>query len=58
MTHSLKVLRLSLVAAGLAVAAPSFAAVTPLCGDHEKGADSKEKSEKKEKDVKKPSNPA
>ena len=56
MTH---LVRLSLVAAGLAVAVPSFAAVTPLCGDHDKGAESKDKTEKKkEKEDKKPTNPA
>ena len=61
-TH-LRSLRLVLVAAGITVAAPSFASVvTPLCGD-DKGSDEKHgdknKSEnKKEKEPKKPSNPA
>jgi len=61
-THSL--LRLSLVAAGIAVAAPSFASVTPLCGG-EKGAqdekhDDKPKADNNKKDTppKKPTNPA
>jgi hypothetical protein len=38
--------RIPLVLAGLAFAAPSFASVVPLCGDHEKG----DKGEKAEKD--------
>lgn len=57
--------RLPLVLAGLAFAAPSFASVVPLCGDHEKGdkdakQTDKEKNESKDtkKEEKKPSNPA
>jgi hypothetical protein len=64
MTPKQNLLRLSLVAAGIAVAAPSFAAVTPLCGG-EKGAqdekhDDKPKADnnKKENPPKKPTNPA
>lgn len=62
MTKSIRALRLALVAAGLTVAAPSFASVvTPLCGgENDKHGDDKTKSEnKKEKEQpKKPSNPA
>lgn len=62
MTKSIRALRLALVAAGLTVAAPSFASVvTPLCGgENDKHGDEKTKSEnKKEKEPpKKPSNPA
>lgn len=62
MTNSIRALRLALVAAGLSVAAPSFASVvTPLCGgENDKHEDNKTKSEnKKEKEQpKKPSNPA
>jgi hypothetical protein len=55
--------RFPLLLAGLAFAAPSFASVTPLCGDHEKGKDAKqtekEKNENKDKkEEKKPANPA
>ncbi len=61
MKTELRSLRLALVAAGLAVAAPSFAStVTPLCGD-DKGSDHGDKSKsenKKEKEPKKPTNPA
>ena len=64
MTTHLRSLRFALVAAGLTVAAPSFAsAVTPLCGGekggHDEKHDEKTKSEnKKEKEPKKPTNPA
>jgi hypothetical protein len=61
MTNSIRALRLALVAAGLTVAAPSFASVvTPLCGGENDKHDEKTKSEnKKEKEQpKKPSNPA
>jgi len=54
-------LRLALVAAGLTVAAPSFASVlTPLCDGEKHEDQSKEKNEtKKEKEQpKKPTNPA
>ena len=56
-----RALRLALIAAGLTVAAPSFASVvTPLCGGEKDDQQSKEKSEnKKEKEQpKKPTNPA
>jgi len=69
---NLRPLRFVLVAAGLLVAAPSFAsglsprpglpASSPLCGDEKGGQDKhddKVKSEnKKEKEPKKPTNPA
>jgi hypothetical protein len=60
---TLRLVRLALVAAGVSVAAPSFASVVPLCGDHEKGKDAnadKNKSENKDnkKEEKKPANPA
>ncbi len=63
---TLRLVRLALVAAGVSVAAPSFASVVPLCGDHDhdKGkdtnADNKNKSENKDnkKEEKKPANPA
>lgn len=61
---TLRMVRLALVAAGVSVAAPSFASVVPLCGDHDKGkdtnADNKNKSENKDnkKEEKKPTNPA
>ena len=64
MTTHLRSLRLALVAAGLAVAAPSFASVTALCGG-EKGANDekhedkgKTDNKKTEKEPKKPTNPA
>jgi hypothetical protein len=54
--------RFPLLLAGIAFAAPSFASVVPLCGDHEKGKDAtseKDKNENKDKkDEKKPANPA
>ena len=57
-----RIVRLSALAAGLFVAAPSLASVSPLCGDESHGkdkAENKEKTEKKEKDdKKKPQNPA
>ena len=57
-----RALRFALVAAGLMVAAPSFASVlTPLCdGNKDDQHESKDKSEtKKEKEQpKKPTNPA
>lgn len=46
-TLKLRSLRLSLVVAGLAVAAPSFASVVPLCGDEKH--DEKAKNEDKNK---------
>lgn len=49
-------MRLALVAAGLTFAAPSFASVVPLCGDHgEKVKNEEKKSEpkKESKDEKK-----
>ena len=57
---TLRIVRLSALAVGLFIAAPSLAAVSPLCDDHGKDkADNKEKTEKKEKDEKKkPQNPA
>lgn len=62
MTNHLRALRLALVAAGLSVAAPSFASVlTPLCGgEKDDQHENKDKSEsKKEKEQpKKPTNPA
>ena len=55
-------LRLALLAAGLTVAAPSFASVlTPLCGGEkdEKHEDKSKSETKKEKEQpKKPTNPA
>jgi hypothetical protein len=66
MTTHLRSLRLSLVAAGFAVAAPSFAStVTPLCGG-EKGAQDEKHDDKPKTDnnkktdnqPKKPTNPA
>jgi hypothetical protein len=62
MTKELRSFRFVLVAAGLTVATPAFAAaVTPLCGD-EKGSqdDNKCKSDNKTKDnpPKKPTNPS
>ena len=56
-----RLVRLSALAAGLFIAAPSFASVTELCdGEHGKDkAENKEKTEKKEKEEKKkPANPA
>ena len=56
-----RLVRLSALAAGLFIAAPSLASVSPLCdGEHGKDkAENKEKTEKKEKDApKKPANPA
>jgi hypothetical protein len=61
MTKPIRALRLALVAAGLTVAAPSFASVlTPLCGGENDKHDEKKKSEnKKEKEQpKKPTSPA
>jgi hypothetical protein len=62
MKTQLKSLRFALVAAGLAVAAPSFASVvTPLCGgekDDKHEDKSKADPNKKEKEPKKPTNPA
>ena len=62
MKTQLRSLRFALVAAGLAVAAPSFAsAVTPLCGgEKDEKSDDKGKTDNKkpEKDPKKPTNPA
>lgn len=61
-TLHLRTLRLALVAAGVAVAAPSFASVIPLCGDekHDEKAknDEKNKSEpnKNNNEKKKPTN--
>ena len=60
---TLRIVRLSALAVGLFVAAPSLASVSPLCGDESHGkdkAENKEKTEKKEKqdDKKKPQNPA
>ena len=60
---TLRIVRLSALAVGLFVAAPSFASVVPLCGDEGHGkdkAENKEKNEKKEKqdEKKKPQNPA
>ena len=61
---TLRIVRLSALAVGLFVAAPSLAAVSPLCGDEGHGkdkAENKEKNEKKEKqeeNKKKPQNPA
>jgi hypothetical protein len=61
MTQTQNLLRLSLVAAGIAVAAPSFASVTSLCGG-EKGAQDENKTKsdnnKKANPPKKPTNPA
>jgi hypothetical protein len=60
-TTHFRALRVALVAAGLAVAAPSFASVlTPLCGGEKDDQQDKNKSEnKKEKEQpKKPTNPA
>jgi len=59
-----KLVRLSLLAAGLAFAAPSFASVVPLCDGHSKGEKDAKQSEKNKsetkdkKDEKKPSNPS
>jgi hypothetical protein len=56
-----KLVRISALAAGLFVAAPSLASVSPLCdGEHGKDkAENKDKTEKKEKEApKKPANPA
>jgi hypothetical protein len=59
---TLRIVRLSALAVGLFIAAPSLAAVSPLCDDHGKDkAGNKEKNEKKEKqeeNKKKPQNPA
>ena len=63
-TLHLRTLRLALVAAGVAVAAPSFAStVIPLCGDekHDEKAkneksEEKNKSESKKDEKKKPVN--
>lgn len=64
MTKKQSLLRLSFVAAGLAVAAPSFASVSPLCGG-EKGAQDEKHDDKPKADSgkqptppKKPTNPA
>jgi hypothetical protein len=56
-----RIVRLTAFAAGLFIAAPALASVSPLCdGEHGKDkAENKEKTEKKEKDApKKPANPA
>ncbi len=59
-----KLVRLSLLAAGLAFAAPSFASVVPLCDGHSKGdkdakqSDKSKTENKDKKDEKKPANPA
>jgi hypothetical protein len=59
MKNNLRSLRLALVAAGIAVAAPSFAStVTPLCGDDKDHGDKSKSENKKEKEPKKPTNPA
>jgi len=62
MTMHLRSLRFALVAAGLAVAAPSFASVvTPLCGgEKDEKSDDKGKTDNKktEKEPKKPTSPA
>jgi hypothetical protein len=61
---TLRIVRLSALAVGLFIAAPSFASVVPLCGDENHGkdkAENKEKTDKKEKqeeNKKKPQNPA
>jgi hypothetical protein len=61
-TTHFRALRVALVAAGVAVAAPSFASVvTPLCGGEKDDQQDKNKSSenKKEKEQpKKPTNPA
>jgi hypothetical protein len=57
----LAALRLAFLAAGLTVAAPSFASVlTPLCDGekHEKNEEKNKSETKKEKEPKKPTNPA
>jgi hypothetical protein len=61
---TLHMVRLALVAAGVTVAAPTFASVVPLCGEHEKGKDTNADKSKNEsnkdgkKEEKKPANPA
>jgi hypothetical protein len=60
--HPLRALRLAFLAAGLTVAAPSFASVlTPLCGGEkdDKHEDKTKSENKKEKEQpKKPTSPA
>ena len=57
-----RIVRLTALAAGLFIAAPALASVSPLCdGEHGKDkAENKEKTEKKENkdEKKKPTNPA
>jgi hypothetical protein len=56
-----RIARVTAFAAGLFIAAPALASVSPLCdGEHGKDkAENKDKTEKKEKDApKKPANPA
>ena len=51
-TH--RFVRLPLVLAGLAFAAPSFASVVPLCGDHDKGGKDAKQTEKEKNESKDP----